>query len=252
MPELTEHARRNLLFLRKTRAVWFSYDCTPTIDWGYANNRCGGCTNISLISVVYIPHDSSERNRVPDLEIHRFPSLQTAVPAASFPTYSKDLYDCNYLGLFTFSCQYCPDSLLLKHFLFSFSFRSFLILPFEMFSPFCMLLAFYRHFIRITFSDTLFNDAYFAYALQIGSTLYRKHFAHTVNNSVGNDVDWPRLTSSCSIRSKLTESTLCVCVYQFQRQTILHYTVQSAVGVNGRKAPAYIACWKTFSRCAAP
>ena len=60
MPELTDYARRNLLFLRKTRALSFSYDCTPTSDWVYAKNHYGGCPNTSLIPTVYIPHDSSE------------------------------------------------------------------------------------------------------------------------------------------------------------------------------------------------
>jgi hypothetical protein len=98
-----------------------------------------------------------------------------------------------------------------------------------MFSPFCIL-AFFRHCVRITFCDIVFNDAYCAYALQISSPLHRKHLANAMNYSVGKprdaacitfqcwyaDATLSRLTlqtSSCSpIGRKSTESTPCVCV----------------------------------------
>jgi hypothetical protein len=61
-----------------------------------------------------------KKNRVPVPEMHRFSRLQTAVSASSFPIYSKDLCDHNYLGLLSSGRQYRPVSLLLKHFLFRF------------------------------------------------------------------------------------------------------------------------------------
>jgi len=125
-----------------------------------------------------------------------------------------------------------------------------------MFSPFCIL-AFYSHCVRITFSDTAFNDAYFAYALQISSPLYREHFAHAMNYPMWNArdthlirvlADWPCENHLLFPVNRLKAPSVCVCVCAwvptFQRPTFLHCTVQSAFVGNERKASAYIACWK--------
>ena len=96
-----------------------------------------------------------------------------------------------------------------------------------MFSPFCIL-AFYRHCVGITFSDTVFSDAYFACALQISSPLYTKHFAHAMNYPTGNARDthhMPVLTCWCNtwqtdfaqparilLFAENRLKTLCVCV----------------------------------------